>query len=95
MATCAVLTQSVYANGPNAAPDTNIGSIPNTRHDMTQSTAPVILKNKNSVRNDYAGICIFCHLPNMAGHTMAAPLWDNTIKVSPATKVKTNSEQPR
>lgn len=90
MAACAVLTQSAYANGPSAASDTNIGSISNTGHDMAQSTAPLILKNKNKVRNDYADICIFCHLPNMANHTIAAPQWNNTIKVSPTAKPKAN-----
>ena len=97
MAACAVLTQSAYANGPNATSDryTNVGSTPNIRREMTQSTAPLISTNKGNDRIDYTNICIFCHLPNMANHKIDAPPLSNAIQVSPSSRPKRNSVLPR
>lgn len=97
MSACAVLTQSVYADDPSVESGrfTNIGSLANTRHNMTQSTAPLNSTNMSSVRNDYAEICIYCHLPLGANHTIAAPLWKSTLKVLQTTRPATNSELPR
>jgi len=62
----------------------NIGSIANTRHNMTQSTAVdpngSIGGIMNGVRNDYGQVCVYCHTPHAANSTAAAPLWNRTIK---------------
>ena len=97
MAACAVLSQSAYANGPSDASDrhANIGSTPNIRRDMTQGTAPLISTNKSNNRIEYANICIFCHLPNMANHKIDAPPLSNAMQVSPTSRPKRNSIIPR
>jgi len=64
---------------------TNIGSIANTRHNLTQSTAfdnngyPIAAYMGTS-RNDYGEICVYCHTPHGANNFIAAPLWNRTIK---------------
>ena len=96
MAVCTVLTQSAYADVPSVASDryTNIDSNADTRHDITQNTAPLISRSMSSVRLAYSEICIFCHIPNMANHMITAPLWNRTIKVLPITRPTKNSELP-
>jgi hypothetical protein len=71
-----------HAGGPGIANDrfTNIGSIANTRHNMTQSTAPLIAVNMDAYRNEYGEVCVYCHTPHGANQTIAAPLWNRTIK---------------
>ena len=97
MAACVVLAQSAYANGQSTASDkhTSIGSIPNIRRDMTQSTAPLVSTNKDNNKIDYTNICIFCHLPNMANHKIDAPPLSNAIQVSPTSRPKRNPVLPR
>jgi len=63
----------------------NIGSIANTRHNLTQSTAfdsggYPIGAFMNSSRNDYGEVCVYCHTPHGANNFIAAPLWNRTIK---------------
>jgi len=80
----ALLTHSAQAGGPSIPGDrfTNIGSIANTRHNMTQSTAPDIVVAMNNARNNYGEVCVYCHTPHGANNTIAAPLWNRTIKVT-------------
>jgi hypothetical protein len=40
---------------------------------------------------DFTNICIYCHIPNMAIHSNAAPLLNNSIKFSPKIIQKTKS----
>lgn len=70
---------SAYADGwdPGSSAST-IGSIANTRHNLTVSY------NANRVmmdiaRNNYGAICIYCHTPHGANKQIAAPLWNRTI----------------
>lgn len=97
MTACAVLAQSAYAgNASDSSSDkyTNTGSVANTRRDITQSNSPLISKKKNVVLIDYANICIFCHIPNLASYPNATPLLNNTTKYPPTTIQRTNSELP-
>ncbi|MDX8385476.1 MAG: hypothetical protein R8M11_03050, partial [Gallionella sp.] len=60
---------------------TNIGSIANTRHNMSQSTMTDNMNQwMDGVRNDYGQVCVYCHTPHAANSTAAAPLWNRTIK---------------
>jgi len=59
---------------------TNIGSIEQTRHNLTLSynnspNASVM----NSFRNNYGETCVYCHTPHGANRQINAPLWNRTI----------------
>ena len=97
MAACAVLMQSAYAGDPIVTSDRHPGidNIATTRINMTQSTAPLDSTKKNRVRNDFAEICVFCHIPQGTANTTAAPQWKTNIKYSPATSPTTNPGPPR
>ncbi len=86
-----VLATSAHAGGSTVQNDrfTNIGSIANTRHNMTQNTAGGIQINMDRYRNEYGEICVYCHTPHGANNTIAAPLWNRTIK---ATNYQTYNE---
>jgi len=74
-------TGSAFADGwdPNSAlAGTEMGSIANTRHNMTMSY------NSNHAvmdlfRNDYGAICVYCHTPHGGNTQIQAPLWNRTI----------------
>ncbi len=84
MAVCTVLTQSAHAGSATTLGDrfTNIDSIANTRHNMTQNTAPLIVAGMNNFRNNYGEVCVYCHTPHGANQTIAAPLWNRTIRIT-------------
>lgn len=69
----------------------NIGSIANTRHNMTQSTIypSEALNPMRASRNNYGEVCVYCHTPHGANNAIAAPLWNRTIK---ATNYQTYDE---
>lgn len=59
---------------------TNQGSIINTRHNMTQSTAGVS-SAMVTARNNYGEVCVYCHTPHGANDTSQVqkiPLWNRT-----------------
>jgi hypothetical protein len=62
---------------------TNRGSVANTRHNLTQrqpdggGPAGVFM---DRTRNDYAEVCVYCHTPHGANRTVAAPLWNRTMR---------------
>lgn len=87
MVAAIVLVPSVQAGGPTVPGDrfTNTGSIANTRHNMTQSTAPDIVVAMNNSRNDYGEICVYCHTPHGSSAVIAAPLWNRTTKATTYT----------
>lgn len=61
---------------------TNIGSVANTRHNMTQMTTDVSTA-MITVRNNYGEVCVYCHTPhgaNTTGGGARIPLWNRTIK---------------
>lgn len=61
---------------------TNVGSVANTRHNLTQRPPqnPDGLTNQimNPYRNDYGEVCVYCHTPHGANTTINAPLWNRT-----------------
>lgn len=62
---------------------TNMGSIGNTRHNLTQNQASGGGPNAAAMdfaRNDYGEVCVYCHTPHGANTTVNLPLWNRTIK---------------
>lgn len=61
---------------------TNVGSIANTRHNLSQSTIGAGIRNTMDLaRNDYGEVCVYCHTPHGANTNIgAAPLWNRTMK---------------
>lgn len=88
---CLSLAFDAHAGGTNIPFDrfTNIGSIINTRHNMTQNSAPLIVTSMSNFRNDYGEVCVYCHTPHGANQVATAPLWNRTIK---ATSYKTYNQ---
>ncbi len=71
---------NVWAGGDNPTQFTNQDSILNTRHNLSQST----MQNgqaaqMNAFRNDYGGVCVYCHTPHGASTSIDAPLWNRTF----------------
>lgn len=67
----------------------NVGSILNTRHNLTQSTLAGNFGGKGMMspyRNDYGEVCVYCHTPHGANVNVAAPLWN---RATPATSYTT------
>lgn len=63
----------------------NIGGIGNTRHNLTQrqlSGGGPAGATMDSYRNDYLEVCVYCHTPHAANRTVAAPLWNRTMKAT-------------
>ncbi len=61
---------------------TNIGSITNTRHDLTlqyNTDAGGGGDIMNFARNNYGEVCVYCHTPHGANREINAPLWNRTI----------------
>ncbi len=56
----------------------NMGSIANTRHNLTMSYSPnqAVM---DPYRNNYYEVCVYCHTPHGANSTVAAPLWNRTV----------------
>jgi hypothetical protein len=78
-----LLAPSAQAGSAGTANDrfTNQGSIVNTRHNLSQSSAPLIVSAMDAYRNDYGEVCVYCHTPhgsNLA-NGLKAPLWNRTI----------------
>ncbi len=55
-----------------------INSIADTRHNMTvsYSSGGHVM---DGFRNDYGGVCIYCHTPHGANKQIQAPLWNRTV----------------
>jgi len=55
-----------------------IGSIANTRHNLTvgYSSNGVIM---DFARNNYGAICVYCHTPHGSNKQIQAPLWNRTV----------------
>jgi hypothetical protein len=58
----------------------NLDSIVNTRHNMTQSTESTNGGGTmNPFRNRYGQVCVYCHTPHGANTSAAAPLWNRLL----------------
>jgi hypothetical protein len=63
----------------------NIGSVGNTRHNLTQrqtSGGGPAGATMDSSRNDYMEVCVYCHTPHGGNSTTTAPLWNRTMRVT-------------
>jgi hypothetical protein len=59
---------------------TSIGSIANTRHNLTLSyNTGGLAAVMDIARNNYGDICVYCHTPHGANKQIQAPLWNRTI----------------
>lgn len=64
---------------------TAIGSIENTRHNLSISYNETGRSVMGSIaRNDYGEVCIYCHTPHGANKQIKAPLWNRTFNNSGA-----------
>lgn len=59
----------------------NLGSVANTRHNLTQNTAAGSIGGAMiTVRNNYGEVCVYCHTPHGANENAPrAPLWNRTF----------------
>jgi len=57
----------------------NIGSISNTRHNLTIDYNIDFGNVMDLFRNDYGEVCVYCHTPHGANKQIDAPLWNRTI----------------
>lgn len=55
-----------------------IGSIANTRHNLTVSYSS-LGQVMDLARNNYGAICVYCHTPHGANGQIQAPLWNRTV----------------
>jgi len=89
--TFAALAVVALSTGARAAGDlptkfSNIGSVANTRHNMTQRQASGGPSGAvmDTYRSDYGEVCVYCHTPHGASD-VALPLWNRTIKATTYT----------
>ena len=78
-------TTAAFADADLPTKFSNIGSIGNTRHNLTQrqtSGGGPSGVNMDPYRNDYMEVCVYCHTPHGANTTVAAPLWNRTMKAT-------------
>ena len=80
----ALMTSSfaAYAGGDLPSKASNIGSIVNTRHNLTQSFLGASAIIMDMARNNYGEVCVYCHTPHAANTTIALPLWNRTNKLT-------------
>ena len=78
-----LIQQHVYADGwdPDSAASA-MGSIANTRHNLTQSYLADRAGIMNIARNDYGEVCVYCHTPHGASTQTTAPLWNRTMNTA-------------
>lgn len=86
------------ADGWGTTTATNIGSVANTRHNLTQSFIPNSGSAwMNPYRNNYGEVCVYCHTPHGSNTQMgAAPLWNRTKPPGPFTlySARTTLDRP-
>ena len=70
----------------------NIGSIVNTRHNLTQSFITAGLGfAMNAYRNQYQQVCVYCHTPHGASSAVKAPLWNRTVNAASSYNTYTSA----
>lgn len=77
-----------YAAGDLPTKFTNMGSIGNSRHNLTQQQLSGGGPNAPTMdfsRNNYAEVCVYCHTPHGANTTVTLPLWNRTMKATTYT----------
>lgn len=73
---CNFFTIALAGWNPATRAPNNI-SIANTRHNLTQSWAPLNMF-MDEYRNNYGEVCVYCHTPHGASGATVAPLWNRT-----------------
>jgi len=76
-ATLALPTHA-FAAPERATEFSYIGSINNTRHNLTQKAPGIANVFMDAYRNNYGEVCVYCHTPHGANGTINAPLWNRT-----------------
>lgn len=71
---------AAYAGPDVPSKASNIGSIINTRHNLTQSYLGLNANIMDMGRNNYEEVCVYCHTPHGSSTVVTAPLWNHTIK---------------
>lgn len=66
-----------------------LGSIENTRHNLTFDPIGAGNVNMNQYRNDYQEICVYCHTPHGASDQLQIPLWNRTVSSATYTTYDT------
>jgi len=79
-------TSYAFAQWDPTSKASNLGSVVNTRHNLTQGYIAGGWSNwMDYARNNYAEVCVYCHTPHGANSTIDAPLWNRTNKTNTYT----------
>jgi mono/diheme cytochrome c family protein len=80
LALSAWLAGLAFADGDLPTGFTNMGTVANTRHNLSQRAPAGGVSHAimNPYRNDYGEVCVYCHTPHGANTTVNAPLWNRT-----------------
>jgi hypothetical protein len=81
----AIIAYGLPAFAEPVSKASNMGSIVNTRHNLTQDFLGTSKSWMDGSRNDYGEVCVYCHTPHGANATVAAPLWNRTIRTTTYT----------
>lgn len=91
LAAMAAATSTLVLAGPDRPSEfTNLNSITNTRHNLSQrgaAGADLLAGGPNSggagimdsSRNNYGEVCVYCHTPHGAAINATAPLWNRAL----------------
>jgi len=92
---CILLAYPALAYSQSIVADKRSGSSAIIHQKILQSSPELDSSKKNGEPEDFADICIFCHVPNMNNHKLVSPQWNNSIKSIPATRPVVNPELSR
>lgn len=84
----AMAAGSAWADVDLSTKFSNVGSVANTRHNLTQRQASGGGPSGSIMdpyRNDYGEVCVYCHTPHGANAAVQLPLWNHTIKTTTYT----------
>lgn len=90
-----LMSSFAVAGGDSPTKFSNIDTIYNTRHNMTQrkrdgsvisgTNGSLNSTQMDNVRNDYRDVCVYCHTPHGSNTDVSLPLWNRTIKATTYT----------
>ena len=79
----------VFAAGDLPCKFSGLGTILNTRHNLTFDPIGGGNVNMDPYRNEYGEVCIYCHTPHGASGQIQAPLWNRTASSATYTTYDT------
>lgn len=81
-----LVATGAWAAGDLPTKFSNVGTVANTRHNLTQRQASGGPTGSvmDAYRSDYGEVCVYCHTPHGAS-TVKLPLWNRTIKATSYT----------